>query len=187
MLRERVQSGDELGREVAGIMRSGALVPDELVNRMVEDRITRPDCTDCFILDGYPRTIRQAELLDGVLNTQQIEPLVIHLKVGYDVIIARLAARQQCVQCGTLFNLAYQAPKRPGICDNCGSALVARDDDRESVVLERLKAYERQTSPLLDYFRARGYRVLDIESGIAAPDEIASRICSSVGQKTVNA
>lgn len=179
MLRERVQSGDPLGEQVGRLMASGSLVPDELVSRMVADRIQRADCAESFMLDGYPRTLRQAELLDEVLQARAIEPIVVHLKLDYNVIIARLARRRQCVQCGSVYNLASAAPRRSEICDNCGANLVVRDDDRETVVRERLKAYDQQTGPLLQFFRGKGYICHDLD-GAESPGEIAARICTLI-------
>jgi adenylate kinase len=181
MLRERVAAGDPLGQEVAAIMQSGALVPDELVNRMVEDRIRQPDCAKGFILDGYPRTVRQAELLRAMLAAQNIPPMVVHLVVSYNAIIARLSGRRQCPTCGALYSLKSAAPTVSEVCDYDGSKLVIRDDDREEVVRERLRAYERQTAPVLEFFRKAGYRVWDVESTEGAPQAIAQEIERLIG------
>jgi len=176
MLRARVVSGDELGKVVAGIMQSGALVPDEMVNRMVEDRIQQPDAARGFILDGYPRTVAQAKLLDCMLRTRQIRTVVVHLKVDYTVVIARLSGRRQCPSCGALYSLSSNAPLVPEICDRCGSALAVRDDDREEVVVQRLKAYDLQTAPVLEFLGGAGYRCFDVRGESRAPEEIAREI-----------
>jgi adenylate kinase len=183
MLRERVASGDALGREVAGIMQSGGLVSDETVNRMVEDRIEQPDCVGGFILDGFPRTVHQAGLLGELLRAKGISPLVIHLKVDYNVIIARLSGRRQCPTCGALYAVSSNAPNVSEVCDYDGSRLVIRDDDREEVVLERLKAYERQTAPVLDFLRSAGYTTCHVQGASRAPQVIASEIQSLVENK----
>lgn len=184
MLRERIGSGDGLGQEVAQIMQSGGLVPDETVNRMVEERIEAPDCADGFILDGFPRTVTQARLLGGLLEVKGIKPLVIHLKVDYNVIIARLSGRRQCPRCGALYGVSSDALTIPEICELDGSRLVIRDDDREEVVLERLKAYERQTTPVLECLRNAGYTCWDVEGGASrAPQSIAREIQELVRQK----
>ena len=117
MLRERVASGDELGNRVASLMSQGQLVPDEMVNRMVEDRIEQPDCVAGFILDGYPRTVPQAEILTDMLKAKQVDSMVVHLKVDYNKIIARLSGRRQCPQCGSLYSLASNAPNIAEVCD----------------------------------------------------------------------
>ena len=110
MLRERVASGDGLGQEAASIMQSGGLVPDAMVNRMVEERIEQPDCEKGFILDGFPRTVEQARLLAGVLAAKGLNPLVMHLKVDYNVIVSRLSGRRQCPTCGALYSVTSNAP-----------------------------------------------------------------------------
>lgn len=176
MLRERVASADELGKAVAGIMQSGALVPDELVNKLVEERIEQPDCTNGFILDGYPRTVSQARLLVELLEAKQIPAVVVHLKVDYNVIIARLAGRRQCPTCGAVIGVSLSAPEVSEFCDRCGSTLVIRDDDRPEVVLERLKAYDRQTMPVLEFLRSVGYAMWGVDGASRAPQAIAADI-----------
>jgi adenylate kinase len=175
MLRERVASGDGLGQEVASLMQAGSLVPDATVNRLVEERIEQPDCDNGFILDGYPRTVDQARLLGGVLSAKGVNPLVVHLKVDYNVIVARLSGRRLCPTCGALYSVTSNAPTVAQICDYDGSKLVVREDDREEVVRERLRAYERQTEPVLDYLKSAGYAFLEIE-GDGAPQAIAGKI-----------
>jgi adenylate kinase len=176
MLREHIQAGDPLGQEVQALMRSGNLVPDELVNRLVQDRIKEPDCEKGFILDGYPRTTQQAQVLSGELKDRGFEKLVIHLKVDYNKLIARLTGRRQCVQCGALYNLVLKPPKNSEVCDLDGSRLVIREDDREPVIRQRLEAYEAQTWPLLNYFSRNG-GLVEVDGSEATPVEIASRIC----------
>lgn len=173
MLRERVALGDSLGKRVASVMQAGGLVPDEAVNRMVEDRTAEDDCKDGFILDGYPRTVSQAKWLAGRLAGDHMRPMVVHLEVDYNVIIARISGRRQCPVCGTLYNLA-QDPNRVA-CDLEGARLEIRADDREDVVRERLRAYDKQTAPVLAFFRESGYACLDVKGG-AAPEIITKQI-----------
>lgn len=173
MLRERVASGDALGQRVASIMQAGGLVPDEAVNRMVEDRTALDDCAKGFILDGYPRTVSQAEWLVGKLAADRVQTMVVHLEVDYNVIIARISGRRQCPVCGTLYNLATDASKVA--CDLDGARLEIRTDDREEVVRERLRAYERQTAPVLAFLKGRGYPCWDVVGG-QAPELIARQI-----------
>jgi len=173
MLRERVALGDRLGRRVAALMQAGQLVPDDAVNRMVEDRISEDDCKSGFILDGYPRTVSQAKWLAERLAVERVRPMVVHLEVDYNVIIARISGRRQCPVCGTLYNLAND-PDRVA-CDLEGARLEIRDDDREDVVRERLRAYDRQTAPVLAFFKEAGYPVWDVTGG-AAPEVIARQI-----------
>jgi len=176
MLREHVAVRDDLGIEVAGIMQAGRLVPDDLVNRLVERRIGQPDCERGFILDGYPRTVQQAGMLEKLLAAKQFEPVVVFLEVDYNKIVARLAGRRLCPQCGALFSLASNAPVIQQVCDYDGVSLVIRDDDREEVIRERLEAYARQTRPLIEYFQAAGYAFHRVEASEGAPQAIARRI-----------
>jgi adenylate kinase len=173
MLRERVASGDALGQRVASIMQAGGLVPDEAVNRMVEDRTALDDCARGFILDGYPRTVAQAERLVEKLDADRVQTMVVHLEVDYNVIIARISGRRQCPVCGTLYNIATDASKVA--CDLDGARLEIRTDDREEVVRERLRAYERQTAPVLAFLKGRGYPCWDVVGG-QAPELIARQI-----------
>ncbi len=176
MLRAHLAAGDEIGREVRSIMESGGLVSDQLVNRMVEQRIEQPDCRNGFILDGFPRTVSQAKLLKDLLAAQGITPWVVHLDVDYNVIIARIAGRRQCPSCGTLYSVTSNAPTVSEVCDYDGSKLVVREDDREEVVRERMKGYERQTAPVLDYLKQTGYRVWEVDGADGSPQAIARRI-----------
>jgi len=180
MLREHIQAGDSVGLQVSGIMRSGALVADDQVNALVEERLARPDCERGFILDGYPRTRRQAEALCQWLMARGIDELVIHLLVDYNKVITRLTGRRQCPQCGTLYNLVSKPPKADEACDLDGTKLVIREDDSAAVIQGRLHAYERQTKPLIEYFREKGRRLLEIDAGSEPPQELLKRICSAI-------
>jgi len=175
MLRERVARKDALGLEVTGILQSGGLVPDVTVNRLVEDRIAEPDCKPGFILDGYPRTVRQAEILVQMLKQLAVATVVVHLKVDYNVIIARLAGRRQCPACGALYSLSPNAPVVSSVCDYDGATLVVRDDDREEVVTERLKAYDKQTAPVLGFFRATTIPCWDVEGAQPGGPQVIAR------------
>lgn len=176
MLREHMAAGDALGLEVSATMQAGGLVPDETVNRMVEERIERADCKTGFILDGFPRTVNQAKLLVELLAAQRVRHMTVHLKVDYNVIVARLSGRRLCPTCGALYSVTSSAPTVSEMCDYDGSKLMIRDDDREEVVTERLRAYEKQTSPVLDYLRSAGYHVWDVEGADAPPAAIAKRV-----------
>ncbi len=180
MLRERMQTGDDLGHVIRRLLDQGELVTDELVNRMVEDRIQRADCAAGFILDGYPRTLGQAGTMTRRLAARGFGWTVVHLKVDYNKIIARLAGRRQCSQCATVFNLVSSPPKRENVCDACGSRLVIRDDDSESVIRRRLEGYEEQTRPLLNFFSGEGCPFYEVDGVDDAPPAIARRICNLV-------
>src|ERR1700719_4110304 len=188
MLRERVARRDELGLQVESILQAGVLVPDETVNALVADRIEQPDCLPGFILDGYPRTVSQAEILTELLRSRAIATVVVYLKVDYNVIVARLAGRRLCPVCGALYSLSPNAPTVSEVCDYDGSKLVIREDDRPEVVGERLRAYERQTEPVLEFLKGAGYAFYEVEGADASPQAIARRIekwiegARSVGQ-----
>ena len=181
MLRDRIRSGKELGAAVVANMQAGALVADDVVNAIVEKRLSQPDAAKGFILDGYPRTREQAEHLARWLEFRRIPEVVIHLAVDYNVIIARLTGRRVCPLCGTLYNTVSQPPKVDGLCDRDGTRLVIRDDDSEDVIRERLEAYEKQTRPVLEFFKSSGHRVEEVDASCAPPDEVFGRICRSMG------
>ena len=184
MLRERVARRDELGLQVEKILQAGGLVPDVTVNALVADRIEQPDCKPGFILDGYPRTVSQAEILAEMLREREIATVVVHLKVDYNVIVARLAGRRLCPVCGALYSLSPNAPTVSEVCDYDGSTLVVRDDDREEVVTERMKAYDRQTSPVLEYFRTAGFDCWELDgAGAGGPQAIAKLIQGMLREK----
>jgi adenylate kinase len=180
MLRERIAQGTELGERVAAKMHAGALVLDGVVNEMVAERLSQPDAADGFILDGYPRTIPQAEFLNDWLDERGIREVVIHLAVDYNSIIARLTGRRQCPRCGTLYNIVSRPPKCDMVCDLDGEKLVIRDDDREEVIRERLSAYERQTRPVLEFYRAAGRRLLEVDASSHPPDFVFAMICQAI-------
>lgn len=183
MLREHIHQGDDLGRQVRAVMQAGRLVPDELVNRLVVKRISRPDCRNGFILDGYPRTVQQADFLGKLLAERQIEQVVIHLQVDYNKVIARLTGRRQCPLCGTLYSLTSQPPKVADVCDLDGTRLVVREDDREEVIRERLEAYERQTTPLLEHFAKLGRAFHRVDASDDPPATILQRIRQLIRDK----
>jgi adenylate kinase len=157
MLREAVAAGTPLGREAKRIMESGALVSDDVMIGLIGERLRQPDAANGFILDGFPRTIAQAEALDRLLKDlgQKLDG-VLSFDVSEPELIRRLTGRRLCRQCQTAFHEASAPPARPGICDRCGGELYQREDDSEATVRHRLGVYARQTAPLLDYYRGRG-------------------------------
>ncbi|MGB8886949.1 MAG: adenylate kinase [Candidatus Korobacteraceae bacterium] len=174
ILRENVARLTELGMKAKAIMNRGDLVPDELVCDMVADRLQEADCCRGFILDGFPRTVRQAQWLDAHLETMRAEkqgdvcaqqacaaPVVIRLVVDYNTLLQRITGRRSCPTCGRIYNVYFQPPKVQGICDVEGTPLTARPDDAESVFVERMKAYEQLTLPLVDYYQTRG-RLIEV-------------------------
>lgn len=182
MLREHILAGDEIGREAQRLIRTGNLVPDEIVNRLVEERLSVPDCQEGIILDGYPRTINQAGVLLDMMTAGGIRPAVVHLMVDYEKIVARLSGRRQCPVCKTLYSLKTNPPKVAGICDLDGTALVTREDDREPVIRERLREYDLQTLPILDFFRKAGVPMIEVNAGDAAPGVIGRQVCDELAQ-----
>ena len=157
LLRDEIKRDTELGRAASGIMKAGKLVPDDIVAGMVRARLSQPDCQAGFILDGYPRTVAQAHLLDQVLKDLGMTlDRVVYLKVPDDVILQRLTARVSCKQCKAIYNKIFMPPKNDGICDACGGELIQRADDSLETAKNRLKVFYEQTSPLLALYRERG-------------------------------
>lgn len=176
MLREGVRTGVGITPKTAAKMQAGILVKDAVVDAMVEDRLNRPDAANGFVLDGYPRTIVQAEHLRAWLDQRSIHELVIHLAVDYNIIIARLTGRRECPRCGTLYNVVLRPPKVDELCDLDGEKLVRREDDREDVIRARLEAYELQTRPVLDFLRSNGGRVIEVDASYDPPDVVFQKI-----------
>ena len=176
MLREHVAKRTSIGVTVGEMMRTGTLIPDGIVNILVEERIRRDDCRDGFILDGYPRTVPQAELLVGTMREGGVKPVVVHMKVDYNIIVARLASRRLCSQCGQLYSVASNAPNVTDSCDYCGGKLVTREDDLPDVIWKRLETYDNQTFPVLYFLLGAGYPEHDIDGSDGSPQQIAARI-----------
>lgn len=175
MLREHIALGDALGLEVREVIKAGNLVPDHLVIRLVEERLNRPDCEPGVLLDGFPRTIDQARMLLGMAEGRGLRLLVIHLKVDYDVITARLTGRRVCPQCGTLYNIRLKPPIVAGRCDNEGARLIIREDDKEHVIRQRLVAYDAQTMPVLQYFAER-VKFFEVDGSNRKPEDLSNEI-----------
>jgi adenylate kinase len=157
MLREHVSKGTPLGAKAKPIMERGELVPDSLVLKMVRERIERPDCSHGFVFDGFPRTVAQAQYLGELLKQHGFRrPFVIHLAIDTALILRRISGRRTCKTGGEIYNLYDRPPKSEGRCDVDGGELFQRPDDREEIVAPRLRAYEKQTSPLVAYYRRLG-------------------------------
>jgi len=160
MLREAASAGTPLGREAKAYMDTGALVPDDVIIRMIAERLRRPDARKGFLLDGFPRTIAQAEGLERLLEDlgQPLER-VVYFEVSEPELLRRLTGRRVCRACQTAFHMVSAPPRSPGVCDRCGGELYQREDDSEATVRHRLGVYARQTAPLLDWYRGRGMLV----------------------------
>jgi adenylate kinase len=179
MLREAVAQGTPLGREAKRHMDAGGLVPDDVVIGLVAERLGQPDAVNGFVLDGFPRTAAQAEALDRMLGGRGLAlDRVIFLDVSRAELLRRLTGRRVCRNCGANYHVVSAPPRTPGRCDSCGGALYQREDDAEAAVAHRLDVYERQTAPLLAYYRTRGQ--LASVSGEGAVDEVAAAITRAV-------
>jgi len=171
-----------LGKQASDYIDRGALVPDSVIVNLVAERLKEKDCEPGFILDGFPRTIPQAESLDAILKKMGLNlNCVLSVQVPEKIIIERLAGRRTCKNCGALSHVVFNPPKRAGVCDRCGGELDQRDDDREETVANRLKVYQSQTAPLISYYRERG--LLSEIDGVGEIDEIRSRVIQALGDR----
>ena len=161
MFRAECSADTDLGRRACAVISNGAFVSDDVVNSLVAERTARPDCRHGYLLDGYPRTVPQADFFINLLRQRTLDPpVVIHLHVPRAILIPRLAARRQCPVCMRIYNLLSQPPLAEGKCDADGAALIRRDDDRVDVIRDRLKTYEERTRPVIKYFCRSGlYRI----------------------------
>lgn len=181
ILRAAMQDGSALGRQVRVYVESGQLVPDELVGDLIAERLSRRDAAAGFVLDGFPRTLAQVDILSRVLGRLGM-PLskVILLRAPQAEIVRRLSGRRTCPKCGAVYHLESHPPKSSGVCDACGAALVQRPDDTEDVIRERLRVFDEQTAPVADAYRAQGLLV-DVD-GTGEADAVASRIDATLGR-----
>lgn len=179
MFRQAVREETALGLEVKRYLQAGLLVPDEVTIGIVRERLARPDCRAGFVLDGFPRTVPQAEALEGVLaGLGMALDRVVNLVVETEELVSRLAGRRVCGRCGASYHVVSNPPREAGRCDRCGGDLIQRDDDREETVRERLAVYARQTAPLVDYYRGRG--LLVEVNGQQPPDAVMRAIREAV-------
>ena len=179
LFRENLKNETELGQKAKVYMDRGELVPDDVTIAMVMERLSRPDCADGALLDGFPRTIAQAEALDQALAEQGHEISVVpYVAVPDDVLIERVSGRRLCRLCGESYHVRFNPPKQPGVCDNDGGELYQRDDDKPETVRKRLQVYWEQTSPLIDYYRDRG--VLVEVDGDQSIDDVTSDLRAAI-------
>ena len=180
IFRANIKEGTELGKKAKGYMDAGALVPDELVCDLVADRIAKDDCAAGFILDGFPRTIPQAEALEKALTGmgKKID-YAVNIDVPDEAIVSRMGGRRACVGCGATYHIVFNAPKKEGICDNCGKELILREDDKPETVQTRLNVYHEQTQPLIDFYEAKGSLVT--VDGTQAMDAVFASILEKIG------
>jgi len=179
ILRENVREGTSLGKKAKEFMDKGALVPDELLIDIIKDRLQKPDTRKGFLLDGFPRTIAQAEALDPILDdiNKKLDA-VVNVDVSANELIRRLSGRRTCRACGATYHVKSNPPKAEGVCDQCGGELYQRADDTEAAIKHRIEVYQKQTQPLIDYYRKKGLLVhIDGEREI---DEVRSDIMKAL-------
>lgn len=180
IFRANIKNGTELGKKAKQYMDQGALVPDELTCDLVMDRIQQDDCKNGFVLDGFPRTIPQAEALDAALEKiNEKMDYAIDVDVPDENIVNRMSGRRACLNCGATYHLISIPPKIEGICDRCGSEIVLREDDKPETVQKRLKVYHEQTQPLIDYYKNQG--ILKSVDGTQPMDEVFKAIVTILG------
>lgn len=178
MLREAVADGTELGKQAAPIMASGGLVSDDLMIGIINDRLAKSDAQKGFILDGFPRTLVQAEKLDGIVGNGTDPLRVLQLLVPDDAIVRRITLRRTCAQCGAIYHLENQPPANDNVCDRCGAEVIARPDDTEEAVRKRLDAFHKQTMPVATYYKAKN--ILREVDGVGPLDVVFERIETSL-------
>ena len=180
IFRANIKNGTELGRDAKKYMDQGLLVPDELTVRILLDRVAQDDCKNGYVLDGFPRTIPQAEVLDSELTKlgDHID-YAINVDVPDENIVKRMSGRRACLTCGATYHIEHVPPKKEGICDVCGSELVLRDDDKPETVKNRLNVYHEQTQPLIDFYTEKG--VLKTVDGTVPMEEVFAAITAILG------
>ena len=181
IFRANIKNGTELGKKAKTFMDQGLLVPDELVVDLVVDRVNQEDCTNGYVLDGFPRTIPQAEALENALKAQgQSVDFAIDVDVPDENIVKRMGGRRACVGCGATYHLVYAPTKKEGICDACGAELILRDDDKPETVTKRLGVYHEQTQPLIDFYKKAG--ILKTVDGTVDMEDVFKAIVSILGE-----
>ena len=180
IFRANIKNGTELGKEAKGYMDKGLLVPDELTVRLLLDRVAQEDCVNGYVLDGFPRTIPQAEVLDEKLTElDEKVDYAVNVDVTYEKIINRMSGRRACLNCGATYHIVSIPPKKEGICDTCGGELILRDDDKPETVQKRLNVYHDQTQPLIDYYTSQG--ILRTVDGTVDIDDVFRAITEFLG------
>jgi adenylate kinase len=184
ILREAVRNKTDLGLQAKVCMDQGKLVPDEVVIGIVRDKLGEPGCASGFLLDGFPRTVAQAEELTKILDARGTQlDRVVNVRVPREEIIRRLTGRRNCTQCSAVFHLDFAPPNKPGVCDKCGGGLIQRSDDKRETVELRLSVYEEQTAPLIAYYEARG--MLDELDGVGPVEEVQQRLLGLLSARAI--
>ena len=181
IFRANIKNGTELGMEAKKYMDQGLLVPDELTVKILLDRVSQPDCKNGYVLDGFPRTIPQAEVLDKALaELGESIDYAIDVDLPDENIVKRMSGRRACVSCGATYHVVHVPPKKEGICDRCGSELILRDDDKPETVKNRLDVYHKQTQPLIDFYTKKG--VLKTVDGTVDMQDVFKAIVAILGE-----
>ncbi len=182
IFRKNIKEGTALGKKAKEYMDQGLLVPDELTVELVKDRLLQDDCGNGFLLDGFPRTVNQADALDGALQSMnQKLDYVVNIIVRKELLIERAVGRRVCKDCGQTYHISFNKPEKEGICDNCGGELLQRKDDAEETVTTRINVYQEQTEPLIDYYTKKGI-IIDID-GERPIAEVGKDIVAKMGKK----
>ena len=174
LLREQVAKKTPIGVKVKSYLDSGRLGPDDLIVQMIAERVSKPDCANGYLLDGFPRTMGQAKELEKMTDID----LVLNIVVDFEVLVERAVGRRICPKCAAVYHVKFNPPKKEGVCDKCGSQLIQRDDDKETTVRNRLKVYQEQTVPLVEYYRKKG-KLVDID-GSGGIDAVQAKMVSAI-------
>ncbi len=180
MFRKAVEDKSELARQLKDIMESGKLVPDKLVIDVVNERLKKEDCIKGFILDGFPRTLIQGQALENILGEKRIE-VVLYIELSEKETVKRLSGRRGCSDCKAGYHVVFQPPKKENVCDRCSGPLFQRDDDKEDTIIQRLKVYNGETAPLVDYYQKQG--ILEEINGNVSVDEVFNQLCKVIDDK----
>ena len=178
ILREMAQSDTELGRELKGILSSGNLVSDDILAEVIKERTSRADCSSGYILDGYPRNLNQARLLEDLAVQQDRSIVFVRVVVHMDSLLRRLTGRRTCTRCGEIYNVYFRPPQKEGICDVDGAPLAQRSDDTAETVIRRLEAYKASTAPLVDYYNHDG-RLVEVPGDLAV-EQVFEKMCGLI-------
>lgn len=182
MFRKAQKEGTALGLKAKSYMEQGQLVPDEVTIGIVEERLSEADCKDGFLLDGFPRTVQQADALDGILSKLGLElDAVVDIRVDKDFLVERLTGRRVCKACGAAYHIAFKVPQAEGVCDKCGGELYQRNDDKIETVSNRLDVYAAQTAPLVEYYQSKG--MIKSIDGSKPMEEVLADIQTALGSK----
>lgn len=182
MFRKAQKEGTALGLKAKSYMDQGQLVPDEVTVGIVKERLAEDDCKDGFLLDGFPRTVQQADALDGILKELGMElDRVVNIEVDKTFLVDRLTGRRVCRACGATFHITNKTPKVEGVCDKCGGELYQRNDDKVETVSNRLDVYAAQTAPLIEYYQSKG--IMSSIDGSKSMEEVLADICAALGSK----